>query len=60
MRVRIQLGHIHTAQGNQEAARLYWETVLPYAIEQSLPDRTAIEELLASLSQPSRQDLKPI
>jgi tetratricopeptide (TPR) repeat protein len=48
MRVRIQLGRIHAAQGNTEAARQHWESALAYAIEESLPDRAVIEDLLAS------------
>jgi tetratricopeptide (TPR) repeat protein len=50
MRVRIRLGRIHAAQGNNEDARRYWESALPYTIEQSLPDRAVIEALLAGLA----------
>jgi tetratricopeptide (TPR) repeat protein len=50
MRVRIRLGRIHAAQGNDEAARQHWECALPYAIEQCLPDRAVIEKLLADRS----------
>ena len=50
LRVRILLGRIHAAQGDHDAARQSWESALPYTIEQSLPDRATIEELLTSLS----------
>jgi tetratricopeptide (TPR) repeat protein len=47
LRVRIRLGLIHAAQGNDGAARRHWESALPYAIEQSLPERALIEGRLA-------------
>jgi hypothetical protein len=57
MRVRILLGRIRAAQGDDETARRYWESALPYAIEQSLPDRAVIEELLAEPPNSSRRGL---
>jgi tetratricopeptide (TPR) repeat protein len=47
MRLRILLGRIHAALGDTEAARRHWESALPYAAEQNLPDRARIEALLA-------------
>jgi tetratricopeptide (TPR) repeat protein len=47
MRLRILLGQTHVALGDTEAARRHWQSALPYATEQNLPDRTRIEALLA-------------
>jgi tetratricopeptide (TPR) repeat protein len=47
MRVRIRLGRIHAARGERETALQHWKAALPYTIEQSLPERPVIEELLS-------------
>jgi tetratricopeptide (TPR) repeat protein len=50
MRVRIVIGGIHAAQGNDQTARRHWESALLYTAEQSLPDGAVIERLLADLT----------
>jgi tetratricopeptide (TPR) repeat protein len=50
MRIRIVLGRIYAAQGNGPDARRYWESALPYVVEQDLPERALIKGLLADLS----------
>jgi tetratricopeptide (TPR) repeat protein len=49
MRVRVLLGRVHAVLGNDSGAKEYWESVLPYVNEQSLPDRAVIDELLTEL-----------
>jgi tetratricopeptide (TPR) repeat protein len=48
MRLRVLLGQAHAALGDAEAARRHWQSALPYAIEQDLPDRARIEALLTA------------
>jgi tetratricopeptide (TPR) repeat protein len=47
MRLRILLGRAYAAHGDPGAARLVWESALPYATEQALPERARIERLLS-------------
>ncbi len=46
VRVRMRLGQIHAALGSATTARHYWGSALPYLIEQKLPERVVVEELL--------------
>lgn len=45
-RLRLRLGRVHLARGAVAAAREQWRAALPFAIEQSLPERAELEELL--------------
>ncbi|WP_217549491.1 NB-ARC domain-containing protein [Streptomyces sp. GbtcB6] len=49
MRLRVALGRVHAAAGDLMAARSLWEAALPHTMEESLPERTDVEGLLAML-----------
>ncbi|MEW1772188.1 tetratricopeptide repeat protein [Streptomyces sp. NPDC086777] len=49
MRLRVALGRVHAAAGDPTTARLLWEAALPHTIEESLPERTDVEGLPATL-----------
>lgn len=49
LRLSILVGQAHLAFGDSAEARRLWEAVLPYAIEQRLPERTHLQTLLDGL-----------